>query len=315
MTQDDRMETITDPAQIRAVWEAGDMGEESLGGDSESGTYNRSNRPPAGPRPDADNPWALLPDDHPERPKQCGGCGTKWVDAETARACERRHGDDITTPAPVGAAVALDLDAIEARANAATEGTWRADSHSHIQNGCRCLSCYDDPTVYQLSVFLDCEDVPRWDDDATRCTQSGFQTWADADFAAHAREDVPALVAEVRRLTVEAATQREWFEAADAAADRRLDQSIAWMERAEAAEAEVRRLTESRATVAANLSASLMLADAEVGTLRARLARSRSRYCGCGWCCSNNADGVVPGDAHLSCSRYAALAVTTGEGQ
>ena len=113
MTQDDRMETITDPEQIRAVWEAGDMGEESLGGDSESGTYNRSNRPPAGPRPDVDNPWALLPDDHPKRPKQCGGCGTKWVDAETARACERRHGDDITTPAPVGAAVALDLDAAE----------------------------------------------------------------------------------------------------------------------------------------------------------------------------------------------------------
>ncbi len=110
MTQDDRMETITDPEQIRAVWEAGDMGEESLGGDSESGTYNRSNRPPAGPRPDADNPWALLPDDHPERAKQCGGCGTKWVDAETARACERRHGDDITTPAAVGAG--LDLDAV-----------------------------------------------------------------------------------------------------------------------------------------------------------------------------------------------------------
>jgi|GEM_PF-4169273 len=105
------METITDPEQIRAVWEAGDMGEESLGGDSESGTYNRSNRPPAGPRPDVDNPWALLPDDHPKRPKQCGGCGTKWVDVETARACERRHGYDITTPAPVGAAVALDLDA------------------------------------------------------------------------------------------------------------------------------------------------------------------------------------------------------------
>jgi len=27
MTQDDRMETITDPEQIRAVWEAGDMGD------------------------------------------------------------------------------------------------------------------------------------------------------------------------------------------------------------------------------------------------------------------------------------------------
>ena len=88
---------------------------------------------------------------------------------------------------------------------------------------------------------------------------------------------VLALVAEVRRLTVEAATQREWFEAADAAADRRLDQSIAWMERAEAAEAEVRRLTESRATVAANLSASLMLADAEVVTLRAKVAEAEAK--------------------------------------
>ena len=58
---------------------------------------------------------------------------------------------------------------------------------------------------------------------------------AQCDF----RPTMLALVAEVRRLTVEAATQREWFEAADAAAERRLDQSIAWMERAEAAEAEV----------------------------------------------------------------------------
>ena len=56
-------------------------------------------------------------------------------------------------------------------------------------------------------------------------------------------------------------------------------------------------------------------AEAEVVTLRAKVARSRSRHCGCGWCCSNNADSVIPGDAHLSCSRYAALAVTTGEGQ
>ena len=55
-------------------------------------------------------------------------------------------------------------------------------------------------------------------------------------------------------------------------------------------------------------------AEAEVVTLRARLARSRSRYCGCGWCCSNNADGVVPGDAHLICSRYRAALATTGEG-
>ena len=59
MTQDDRMETITDPAVIRACDEPDERGDfpccadrahkESLGGDSESGTYNRSNRPPAGP--------------------------------------------------------------------------------------------------------------------------------------------------------------------------------------------------------------------------------------------------------------------------
>ncbi len=62
---------------------------------------------------------------------------------------------------------------------------------------------------------------------------------------------VIALVAEVRRLTAEAATQREWFEAADAAAERRLDQSIAWMERAEAAEAEVVTLRARLAAVEA----------------------------------------------------------------
>jgi hypothetical protein len=56
-------------------------------------------------------------------------------------------------------------------------------------------------------------------------------------------------------------------------------------------------------------------AEAEVVTLRAKVARSRSRYCGCGWCCSNNADGVVPGDAHLICSRYRPSLATTGEGE
>lgn len=89
--------------------------------------------------------------------------------------------------------------------------------------------------------------------------------------------------------------------------------------------AEVRRLTESReeserqfqAQVAAHTAAEVRAeaAEAEVVTLRAKVARSRSRYCGCGWCCSNNADGVVPGDAHLICSRYRAALATTGEGE
>lgn len=41
-----------------------------------------------------DDPWALLPADHPDRPRQCSGCGTKWVDEESARNCERRHHGD-----------------------------------------------------------------------------------------------------------------------------------------------------------------------------------------------------------------------------
>ena len=98
-----------------------------------------------------------------------------------------------------------------------------------------------------------------------------------------------ALVAEVRRLTAEAATQREWFEAADAAAERRLDQSIAWMERAEAAEA-------------------------EVVTLRARLAEAEALHWKVGGACSHcsqRSDYAVA----WPCETAVALAGTTGEGE
>ena len=100
---------------------------------------------------------------------------------------------------------------------------------------------------------------------------------------------VIALVAEVRRLTAEAATQREWFEAADAAAERRLDQSIAWMERAEAAEA-------------------------EVVTLRARLAAVEDLHWKVGGACSHcsqRSDYAVA----WPCETAVALAGTTGEGE
>ena len=257
---------------------------ESLGGDSESGTYNRSNQPPAESRPDADNPWALLPDDHPKRPKQCGGCGTKWVDAETARACERRHGDDIaTTPAPVGAAVELDLDAIEARVNAATPGPWWVEQVGDFGVESAVIECVR-WRGYLNTLHLG-EDTPT------------------AEFIAHAREDVPALVAEVRRLTAEAATQREWFEAADAAADRRLDQSIAWMERAEAAEAEVVTL---RAKVAEGRRIVGMLAETVVSECEddPEMCHGHDR----------TDDGRCPLLVDLN-RAHAALAVTTGEGQ
>jgi len=128
-----------------------------------------------------------------------------------------------TTPAPVGAAVALDLDAVEAE---------------FLR---QCGGC-------DAGLMVGCT-----------CSQRDF------------RPTMLALVAEVRRLTAEAATQREWFEAADAAAERRLDQSIAWMERAEAAEAEVVTL---RAQVN-GLHEELLRDDPDVVTLRARLAEGR----------------------------------------
>ena len=186
------------------------------------------------------------------------------------------------TPAPVGAAMALDLDAIEARANAATDGPWRHGNWSDHLGDRRVISGGDG-----------CYEVERLD----------IMRAHDAEFIAHARGDVPDLVAKVRRLTEEAATQREWFEAADAAAERRLDQSIAWMERAEAAEAEVVTL---RAQVAAVEAWPLTLE--QVHAIVDYLLGDGSR------------DGLIHGDTlnramGASARRRAALAVTAGEGE
>ena len=121
---------------------------------------------------------------------------------------------------------------------------------------------------------------------------------------------VIALVAEVRRLTAEAATQREWFEAADAAAERRLDQSIAWMERAESAEAEVVTL---RAQVN-GLHEELLRGDPDVGTLRARLAAVEALHVRVERQFTRDSCNYCGGD-QWPCPTIAALAVTTGEGQ
>lgn len=67
---------------------------------------------------------------------------------------------------------ALDLDAIEVRASIATQGPWGKD-------GC--------------DVF---EETSEFGDVIAECGLSGV----DADFIAHARADVPALVARVREL-------------------------------------------------------------------------------------------------------------------
>lgn len=89
----------------------------------------------------------------------------------------------------------IDLDAIEARANAATDGpwvvkhepAWEADNVQHpdvITVGAQMWEADDEPMTVCL-VSTDHEDDP-------------VDVLLDAEFIAHARTDVPALVALVR---------------------------------------------------------------------------------------------------------------------
>ena len=81
-----------------------------------------------------------------------------------------------------------ELDAIEARATAATAGPWTYEGSGCIHT--RATEHYDpEDEAYVLEVL-------RGPDDPSRHTANGR-------FVAAARTDVPALVAEVRRLRTE----------------------------------------------------------------------------------------------------------------
>ena len=81
-----------------------------------------------------------------------------------------------------------ELAEIGARAKAATRGPW--------QNSPR--SCDWNPGDDERGgLGFDIEGPPEPQ------LRGQFSRWADAEFIAHARDDVPALVAEVRRLVVE----------------------------------------------------------------------------------------------------------------
>lgn len=77
----------------------------------------------------------------------------------------------------------IDLDTIEARANAATRGPWRA-FYDDYERGTWLVSQVDSEGLIHDDGIIVASGVPA----------------ADADFVAAAREDIPALVAEVRRL-------------------------------------------------------------------------------------------------------------------
>jgi hypothetical protein len=85
----------------------------------------------------------------------------------------------------------LDLDAIERRANAATPGPW---------------DCYsDDENTYA---------VQESDDGDMIC--EAMESLKNANFIAHARTDVPALIAEVRNLRAKLAHLRALLDLHDA---------------------------------------------------------------------------------------------------
>jgi hypothetical protein len=87
----------------------------------------------------------------------------------------------------------LDLDAIEARANAATPGPW--------EHGERCV--WQAGMLNTAEIAVDCEHG-----------NGGIRRHADAEFIAHARTDVPALLAEVKRLREQVERMRGLLEAA-----------------------------------------------------------------------------------------------------
>ena len=230
------------------------------------------------------------------------GASSLADDDDTAQWLEtlaQQFEDDAAhTPPTRVEAVALDLDAIEKREKAATPGPWSAaDEHGLLGPDAHPAWCISRMRPGHEPMTP----TDGYMHDVAEIVHDGPME-ADAEFIAHARGDVPALVAEVRRLTrwqFEALPVMVGLQDLGSALGMRLGESITGHVAVEAARA---------------LTARAEAAEAEVVTLRARLARSQSRHCGCGWCCSNNADGVIPGDAHLICSRYRA-AIETGEGQ
>ena len=182
MTQDDRMETITDPAEIRATSDER--------GCCDCRTFDQHERE------------CILPDER-------------------------------TTPAPVGAAVALDLDAVEAEFLRQCGGC-----DAGLMMGCTCSQRDFRPTM--LALVAEVRRLVKYRD------------WWKASSLANAED--------VRRLAAICHDWRDRSEAAEAEVGRltAIDDDLSWqihetgglLERAQAAEA----------------------AEAEVVTLRARLA-------------------------------------------
>ncbi|MEU3020065.1 hypothetical protein ABZ635_22020 [Nocardiopsis sp. NPDC007018] len=103
----------------------------------------------------------------------------------------------------------MDLDAIEARANEATEGPWSAEIHYHRATG--------EPVLFEVHPVAELEGNG----------DGGTVTAADAEFVAAARMDVPALVARVRELEAENQRMRDSIASRIVKEEQRVQQEIA----------------------------------------------------------------------------------------
>lgn len=102
------------------------------------------------------------------------------------------------------------IDAIRARIDAATPGPWLVDS---------CLDVYTEQ-VREIDHDIGIELYKTVYSHHTAGPE-GTQPWHDTHFMAHAREDVPALLAEVERLTADPLPAAAWVREVERAAFQR----------------------------------------------------------------------------------------------
>jgi hypothetical protein len=111
-----------------------------------------------------------------------------------------------------------EMQAIEERANAATEGPWQVQSLLGEKDGAWYLGArayrrrdedLDEPPELAPGIYHDDVDVIEFDEHICGCESTTGTNPSDPEFIAHARSDVPALLAEVRRLNALVQAGRE----------------------------------------------------------------------------------------------------------
>src|SRR5487761_1548341 len=78
------------------------------------------------------------------------------------------------------------MSRLQELSDAATSGEWEVDGHAHLSNGCRCLSCHDDPRVWHTTNMIFCDEQPSKPNDFGRdpeCCDAAGWSYEDAALA------------------------------------------------------------------------------------------------------------------------------------